>query len=368
MTTGVRTTGADNSSFWNTKNWSGSDGKFAAGKLKDNPYTASGTMQFSKKGTHPVYGTWIGGVASGMYSDLINWTSNDELALLAKLSDKVRGHSFNLGVSLAEAPQTVQLVATTLSRFTLAIKALRRGRIDHAMRTLGAVPKPKLIRKFSRRRQRSREFQLTNEMSTKDVSAAWLELQYGWTPLVKDVYEAMDAFEAFTKEPRKTRLSVSRRLTAESTWLPAGPGVYKVWAQNTVSKRITATLTEKLSTARSLGLADPRAIVWEKIPFSFVADWFIPIGSYLDSLATIPFIEATYVAVQKRVNVGQGTGLGSHLAYVGAETHGSRFQYIRTIPTTLTVPLPEFKPWSKSLSSGHIKNGIALLHQLVTRK
>lgn len=38
-----------------------------------------------------------------------------------------------------------------------------------------------------------------------------------------------------------------------------------------------------LHRATTLGLTNPAAIAWELVPFSFVVDWFIPIGNFLNS-------------------------------------------------------------------------------------
>lgn len=32
------------------------------------------------------------------------------------------------------------------------------------------------------------------------------------------------------------------------------------------------------------GLLNPLEVIWELVPFSFVADWFLPIGDYLSAL------------------------------------------------------------------------------------
>lgn len=196
----------------------------------------------------------------------------------------------------------------------------------------------------------------------------WLEIQYGWKPMLSDIHESMRAYAAHTDPPRRSRYSVTVSRSSERILFPTGSTAVRVFTQNTVSKTIHVHQKETLSVARSLGLADPRAIIWEKIPFSFVADWFIPIGSYLDSLATIPFISASFIVVTK--DVSRGTGLGGTdqfgtQNYIGAYASGSRISYTRTVSGSLTVPLPKFKPLDEALSIGHIKNGIALLHQLL---
>lgn len=325
-------------------------------------------------------GTDIGGAytgTSGMYSQLVSWDSNDELKLLSKLSERARGHSFNLGVALAESSQTLQLVATTLVRMTSAVRAISRGDVSQALRSLGAVPTPEMLKKHKgkeRKARRSREFRLTGRMHQKDVSSMWLEIQYGWSPLLQDVHESMQAYAKHTDPPRVSQYSVTVSKSKEQEILPLGPGsgkLRRINSRNTVSKTLTVTQYEQLSVPRALGLADPRPILWEKVPFSFVADWFIPIGSYLDSLATVPFIVATYQSVVRDITVGDQQG-GADPNYplvtnwIGASAHGSRIAYTRTYPGSITVPLPQFKPMEQVFTTGHIKNGIALLHQLLT--
>lgn len=42
-----------------------------------------------------------------------------------------------------------------------------------------------------------------------------------------------------------------------------------------------------MASAQSLGLLDPLTLAWELIPFSFVVDWFLPVGTYLSQLTAL---------------------------------------------------------------------------------
>lgn len=373
MTTGSFIQGATDGPYFYEKGWAGSDGKYSNGKLKQNAYQMTCTIHHSTKGTDAT-GAFI--TTSGMYSQLTSWDSNDELGLLSKLSERARNHSFNMGVALAESSQTLQLVTTTLVRLTHAVRAVRRGDVSQALRSLGVVPTPEMLKRHQgkeRKARRSREFRLTGQLHQRDVSAMMLEIQYGWKPALQDIHASMQAYAAHTDPPRVSRYTVTHSRKAERVLYPLGPGtgqLLTINTRNTVSMTLTVTQSERLSTPRSLGLADPRPILWEKLPGSFIADWFIPIGSYLDSLATVPFINATYQLVYKDRSVGDATGGADPnypfaKNYIGASAYGSRMSYTRSYPGSITVPLPQFKSMEQALSIGHIQNGIALLHQLL---
>jgi len=127
---------------------------------------------------------------------------------------------------------------------------------------------------------------------------------------------------------------------------------------------------EELSAPRSLGLYDPLSVAWELVPFSFVADWFIPIGTYLDNLAAIPNISALTWVCNIRFYSGSGIGYSVDASgnnYKGSRTNKSSITFSRS-PYSLDTAnvFPEFKKLPDALSSGHIKNAVALLHQIFT--
>lgn len=314
-----------------------------------NPYVTTvmmGTQTANKYGT-----MGIGFSEAGPF--VPSFSANDYLVLQSRLANVARGHQFNMGVSLGEGRETMTMVVKSLARIHGAIKAVKRGRFDLACRALGAAPRGS----HASRRVRS--------LQQSDISSAWLELQYGWMPLYQDIHESVRAYSALTNPARKSRITATMSSPFVKRWSPSGAQYFTRDMSGKVSRKIVAELTENLSSARSLGLADPLSVAWELVPFSFVADWFIPIGTYLDNLSIIPNLKARYlITTQTRYRIKSTAG--PNPTYAGTAAAGTYFKLERSVSSTLPVPRPEFSSISEALSVGRIKNGIALLHNLVT--
>jgi hypothetical protein len=112
---------------------------------------------------------------------------------------------------------------------------------------------------------------------------------------------------------------------------------------------------------------DPVPMAWELLPWSFVVDWFIPIGNYLAAKGLQTAITGSFVTthVFKLESFGQKAKMTS--SWVAFANHnGSKCSVkwtniSRTVSTTLSVPLPEFKSLEKVASWGHALNAVALL-------
>lgn len=354
MTTGSRVIGAlGSSSYYYAKNWTGSNGKYSTAKvLLQNPYSVTASIYNGTKGIDPVNGSYI----YPTFGHVDEFTSSDENELLSRLATKVRGHSFNMSVAVGEGKQTVKLVVDTIHRIIGAVKALKSGRLDLALRHLGAPPPTRRQLTNYKRHYGNRT------LVSKDISGMWLEIQYGWRPLIGDVYEAMTAYAAITNKARKTRVNTS--VSRSYQYVKFDDQYYKQWNSEKGSKRIIYIMTEKLTTQRSLGLQDPRSVAWELTPWSFVVDWFIPIGTYFENLAVIPFLTGQFIRSEKWVVTGSAYGKSGSPAFKGASCNYKRTTLNRTISTSVAVPFPSFKPLEDALSVGHLKNATALLHQV----
>jgi len=392
MTTGVTEFGSETSPSYYRKTWSGTNGKLNNGSVVWNPYTMSlrRASQMPGNGYPPLNEPLFMGVVWGPHN--VAWGPNDTLDLLNDLGGKVRGHSFNLGVALGQSHQTLNLVLTNLRRITSAVRSLKRGRVDLALRALGVPPRQTKKRAKQRTRRTKGRKELvgyidgqpvysfkgktialkptdnsnllaSRELVSKDISAMWLEIQYGVKPLLQDVFEAMKAYERHTAGPRKSRFTVRKRIEWPTYVSDPLVNSYARWTVHSQTKRqIIAELTEVLTEPRSLGLLDPASVAWELTPLSFVADWFIPIGSYLEALNVIPMLTGRFLVSDLTTSQTSGTGLKT--PYAGATCSAETVTVTRTPSSSIVVPLPQFKPLNQALSVGHIKNAIALLHQV----
>lgn len=339
-------TGSETSSSFSSKSWNGVDGKYYGGQLAWNPWTCYNRQGSATPGKADQW--WNSQYMGYLFGNEAVFGNNDTIELLGKLANAARGHQFNLGVAVGEGKESVQLVLSTLSRFHQGIRALKKGDLAKCARALGVQP------------PRKRKNLGNSLLTTKDVSGLWLEMQYGWRPLIQDVYESHKAFVELTQAPRKTRFHVSHSVKAQY----AQSNSYARWDNpSSCSRRVTCELVEELGAGRSLGLLNPASVAWELVPFSFVADWFTPIGDYLDALSIIPHLNARVMYTERMRYTCNIVGLS--VPYYGATSRGTATRCSRGLLAP-TVPMPQFIPLGDVYSPGRLKNSVALLHQLVS--
>lgn len=326
------------------KVWNGGDGKHevVAGKYRDkwNFYEMTYTYESSQPG-QPGFAPGAVSCTSGDFTTNF-WANRDELQLQSKLVQRIKGHDFNLAVNLAQSKQLTNMCVSNIGKVARSIRALKRGDFTTALRQFGAKPR-------------------TSKLKSKDISGRWLEMQYGWLPAISDTYEAAKAYEALTTK-RTSRVSARHRI-ANSVNCSAHPSVLCLGV-NSQSRKIVYEMTEVLSNPRSLGLEDPLSVVWEVIPYSFVIDWFLPIGSYLENLAVLPFLQGRFCTTRFYKTDSSFTS-SSDPFYAGARRYGKYRKVSRVITSGLNVQRPSFNPLPLALSGKRIYNAVALAHQLV---
>lgn len=342
------------SAIYASKSWVGSDGKYeewlGGTRVKFNDYTVTRHRFICSK--KPVNDTGYGTVSIQnpvTLKNIVGWTANDDLRLLEKLAEAIRGHTFDLGINIAEASKSYGTILGNLRSLGRSLRAVKRGDFPEAVRSLGRTPSKSRLKRF---------------VNLKDVSGRWLELQYAWRPLVDQSYQAAKALEAMTG-PRSLRFkatSATKRATYEGS---QAPSVWKYPVNVSYSKKILADLYEEVSFARALGLTNPAAIAWEVVPYSFVVDWFIPVGTYLGAVGIIPSLKGRFLTTTR---IGQKAGTVTILppnngGYVNLGKVETWFNLTRTPSSSLTVPKPRFNRLPRALSPKRLLNAVALIHQ-----
>lgn len=384
MSTGNITRGSTSSDYYYSKSWSGGDGQFVTGYVLKRPgrtitrvhksrdsngrptyrlsyvvippktfrksmridcvwhnYTMSTTLlrQSQSGGSYPSVTTSVG------FPQTLK--ANTGVQVQQRLVESVRGHSFNLGVAAAEAPKTVEMIASTASRIARSVRSLKHGDLASAARHLGASP-----------RGSHGAGKTIKPVTSRDVADRWLELQYGWKPLLGDIHSGAQAMAYHLNKPRVARIRVRGRDHLEQT---DNYTFTKVYCDILTTRIITCDLKEQLSTPRSLGLLDPTSVAWELLPFSFVADWFIPIGTYLDNFNIIPNISGLFMTTD--VCQADYYAYQTYVYSRGAKAHTMRTSVNRVISSNLTAEKPEFIP--SGISTTRLWSSIALLRQAV---
>lgn len=271
------------------------------------------------------------------------WIANDDIALLGKLRNGVAGSDFNLGVFLGEGVKALDMMAGAASGIFQAYGMARKGNFVGAA---GA-----LLNRGDKRQRPGK----------KVVANNWLELQYGWLPLVNDVYEGAIFLSHHLNVPLQKVIKVIRRQSGHSFSV----GNTFAWSFTEVkvreSKQLKAILREK-DVVQLSGLLDPLSVLWELLPYSFIIDWFIPVGNYLAGRGLASSIEGTFVTSYYRLFDSGPPTLKSHLRY-NSGTNGFRYKKIlldRSVSTSLSVPFPTVKPLGDVPSWKRAANGIAL--------
>lgn len=294
-------------------------------------------------------------------------TSNDQIALVNKLREKLQGSSFNTAVFLAEGNESLRLIGDTAIRIQKSFFHVVKGDYWGAARSLleGTTRAP-LAPRHSGWGQASRD--------SGEIAARILELQYGYKPLLSDVYDGARALAHRLNYPyvQSYKVSTRRELSGRgvSQWsclMGPTPGHYvTLSASNAFSKTHRRSIIARVKESDlptlpdALGLLDPEVVVWEKIPFSFVADWFLPIGPYLQARASVSRLKGTFVTSDKML--GRNYPPTSDW-WVLPPTFGgySAATFTRTVSTSLAVPMPTVKSLSQAGSFQHCINGLALV-------
>lgn len=213
-----------------------------------------------------------------------------------KMQSKIASRAQTL-VSLAEGKQSVNMLASTATTVFQALRAVRRGRFSQAASILGLKKAPNGL---SRKKQ---------------FSQNWLAYRYGWTPLYGDILGHATAIYDVLHKPMIFRCQGKGQEVAKPTNPSPLPTVNKYLSGSLSAAmmagqdtRYTYSLPltvrrERLHSqkdvkvgcifeiqdasafnAEAFGVSNPLMVAWELVPFSFVADWFISIGDWLNQL------------------------------------------------------------------------------------
>lgn len=202
------------------------------------------------------------------------------------------------GVLLIELKETLGLVSQTILTIVEIIRALKKGRFDLAVKALldrgDNVPsKAKFaVRNYSK--------QLDIDFP-KWFANAWLELQFGWKPLLADIHSlSVDVTDKLNGDyfPTVSIKGHSGFVKANYSTLFNNHNVRINEGFGAVSSSVTALFRiedSNLELLQAFGLLNPLSVAWEVVPFSFVIDWFAPIGNYLDNLGALAGLELVHI-------------------------------------------------------------------------
>lgn len=181
--------------------------------------------------------------------------------------------------------------------------------IQPALLRLLAKEKKKRRRKRGRRESEMTLADALRAIGLGPTSNGWLQYHYGWKPLMSDLEaftrlatSASNSYSAYVSNQRGkgTLLRRTKRMSTVVT-----PGFVTPWSgiKSNVTTQHTArcitwyrytpagqTMSKAAFLATKMGLTGGQiaASAWELMPYSFVVDWFLPIGKALSSVSATP--------------------------------------------------------------------------------
>lgn len=345
-----------------SKTWSG-----ANGKKTENAYTMTHHLY---KGTKSQF-YYNGGYQGDTYrnppmsiaSTLRDW-GQEEAQAYSKLAEKVKGSGFSAQVFFGTMHQTATMIANNALKVLTAARAFKRGDFAGGVRALGQFRRggPTVTNRnpnFQNSKKRTEGLH-KEKLRTDDISGALLEFRYGVQPLMQDVFEGLQALDSLLNDQQ---VVVRSKAWSGSEFVGDAKGNLGT-SRNDVW--LKAIFREVPTALQVLNMTDPSTLAWELLPWSFVIDWFIPVGQYLESRSVLSSLNFRVVKSTKRqtlfVRSSYVETMPPSYLWIGGAFSYETTEFIRSIIENPSVPAPSFKTLAKALGREHLQNAAALIN------
>lgn len=226
---------------------------------------------------------------------------------------------------------------------------------------------------------RSKRVGKTAKSAMKASADAWLEYRYGWKPLILDANSIIKEVHKKRELCKVLRLVAraggSDSLTTSYDW--SATALQKCSGSCTLTRTVRCgvgvlydlkprTTTNQLNQTLGTRSRDLIPTLWEIVPYSFVVDWFTPIGPWLGAVMPDPDINVRGHWIST-VSTRKETISGSLVQFAPDDWHGScgshtviTEDYSRLCNTPLPSP---FASPTIALSRLHQIDAVSLLVQ-----
>lgn len=362
-----------------TKYWAGSDDN--ANKNAYNPWTCTfileGSTLLERKDPFGNVLGYFGHEPSASFPALSGEV--DVIGLVNSVHEATTG-GVNFIISTAEATETVAALAEKITALRSFIKNMKRGKFGFAL---------------------SRYRQTLNPTVAQEISGRWLEANFGWLPLMKEIETILAQLRDITVPAATQSVVVEQkgktRSKTGSFWFDPivtdvtnrASTLYNV-EYNTPSYSFNRgfdvpdfpfTLYDAFIDKGFPGILDPKVQedfslffeqtlegVWNILPFSFVIDWFIPVGDYLTAQRVWGNMEINRITYTRKLTQKlqtEITPLGLLLGWdiKDLTVNPRKTQYSRGIMPSLTLSAPRWNSDYRSFT--HVAHSAALITQLL---
>lgn len=258
--------------------------------------------------------------------------------------NKLRDRKMQLAADLLEARKTANMIAGLASDVARAYIAAKHGRWGTIPSILGMDRK--------------------SVLSGRSVSNRWLEFQYGWKPMLGSIYDGIQLLSESSRQNMMVYGKSTRTVETERTFYD---GRYECLskAKGSATTYYAARVSDSFwDLADRFGVINPLSVAWELTPFSFVADWFIPVGNVLESLsATMGLDFVAGYQRYRREGSRRWKVTPGDIALVDPGEYVEEFFSFHRYKLN-GFQLPSLYANQNPFSTSHILNAVALIRQM----
>ena len=269
---------------------------------------------------------------------------------------KAKDQQVNLSNVLAETRKTAELVSDTGFRIARSLQQFKR--------------------------RYSRDWKKALASDARTIPARYLEWCYGWKPLFQDIEGSLAQIAETQYRDGAPHVIVhgkSGKIRLDDQLLDnvVAYGWRRVTKMKVVSSsRVTlkyGVASWLVQDAMALGLTNPFATAWESLPYSFVLDWLLPIGDYLNTFDVGPrclFIEGSVSTITRGEMIEEITRVSDpSIRYTGfttdAPARAKSWNFTRSLLTNF--PVASFPDLKSPLSLDKMAKSLSLLTQVFRR-
>lgn len=286
----------------------------------------------------------LGDMQIGQYGPGFPEYQNTYNAAYARFRGKVYEGSASLGVTMASAKQSADMIRTRYNQLTSKAAAAEA-----------------LISIFGN---------LSRKEKIKRASGLHLEIIFGWTPLLEDVYAATNTLIQKGVPPVHVSASHSSLIAKKESVRDSGGWLsYQLEDQGVLKVKIGAQIVidnPNLWLAERAGLLNPATVAWDLVPWSFVVNMFMNTGQLVQSLTDFSGLSVTnsYTSTTLKATRGISTSYRPPPRYDGPHVPGgSSNQVVNSCFRRPGIPLPEFQFKVPPLNLGTVGMAAALFGQ-----
>jgi len=320
--------------------------------------------------SYPTYCSNPGATAAEIYEGGIGWSplgsdlpsTPDYLwhSAITQAYLKLKDQKVNLGVAYAERKETARLFEDNAKSIAKQVRSFKQ---KHGPKVWNSV------------KQEGTFFLVNGRKVFHKVPDRWLELQYGWKPLMSDIIGSCNALNKSIDADERVIIRVHGKAAESYTkkWVKTTdfmPYVYQD-VEDKIDHYVKVMMAYHqrnplLASLSGLGLTNPAEIIWERIPYSFVVDWFLPVGNWLSAFdADLGFdfkigayMEQTKVRGEGQLRVINPT---PNMVWTSSSAPYKFFGFNFGRAVMLYPPCQGFPHFKNPISAFHISNAMSLL-------